>query len=65
VIQICYSKHHAGPGKVFGEKEPFEDLSLTSGICEDCFPEELKDLEEWKSSKLSRPNTTSGKKEEL
>ena len=52
MIQICYSKHHAGPGKVFGEKTPYEDLSLTSGICEDCFPEEMKDLEEWKSSKL-------------
>ncbi len=25
--------------KVFGEKEPFNDRSLTHGICESCFEE--------------------------
>jgi hypothetical protein len=45
MIQICYSKHHVGDRK-YGEKEPLEDKSITSGICSSCYPEELKDIRE-------------------
>lgn len=31
---------------VFGVKEPLEDLRETTGICEECWPEENKRLEE-------------------
>jgi len=47
MIRVCYSKHHPAGPKVFGEKEPYNDLSLTSGICEDCFKKNMEDLHEW------------------
>lgn len=41
--------------KVFGEKPPYEDKSVTHGICEICFPKEMermrRELEEIKRDK--------------
>lgn len=47
MIRVCYSTHHPVGPKVFGEKEPFEDLSLTSGICDECLPKDMEDLHAW------------------
>ncbi len=32
-------------GVVYGEKEPFEDKSVTHGLCKKCFKREMKKLE--------------------
>lgn len=50
MIRVCYSTHHPVGPKVIGGKEPFEDLSLTSGICEECFPKDMEDLQAWTST---------------
>ena len=43
MIRECYSKFHIGR-RVFGEKPPFEDKSVTSGICPECFELEMDKL---------------------
>ncbi len=37
MIQKCYSC-----GDIYGEKEPFEDESISHGLCESCFPQEME-----------------------
>jgi len=41
MIRMCYRCK-----KIMGEKEPFEDKSITSGLCDDCFPKELQRMKE-------------------
>ena len=41
MIRRCYRC-----GKVFGEKEPFEDKSETHGLDPECFVSEMNDIEE-------------------
>ena len=43
MIRACCSKYHVGP-KVMGEIEPYDDLSITGGICDDCFPRDMEDI---------------------
>lgn len=31
-------------GKIYGEKPPFEDRSITSGFCEKCFREKMEEI---------------------
>jgi hypothetical protein len=45
MIQICCSKHHIGDRK-FGEKEPLENKNETHGLCDVCFPIEMKEIKE-------------------
>lgn len=44
MIRICCSEDHEGD-RVIGEKEPFEDKSLTHGLCEECLRKALQKLE--------------------
>jgi hypothetical protein len=44
MIRVCCSKYHIGD-RVFGEKEPIEDRSLTHGFCPQCFILEARDVE--------------------
>ncbi|KKM24230.1 hypothetical protein LCGC14_1607200 [marine sediment metagenome] len=41
MIRVCYICKH-----VSGEKEPFEDKSLTHGLCDRCFKKEKERLKE-------------------
>jgi hypothetical protein len=41
MIRICYRCHI-----IMGEKKPYEDLSLTHGLCDVCFDKEMKDIKE-------------------
>lgn len=41
MYQVCY---HCG--QVYGEKEPLEDKEISHGLCPECLPVELKELEE-------------------
>jgi hypothetical protein len=43
MIRACCSRYHVGP-KVMGEIEPYEDLSITSAICDGCFPRDMEDI---------------------
>ena len=43
MIRECYSKFHIG-SRVFGEKPPFEDTSVTGGLCPECFELEMDKL---------------------
>jgi predicted DsbA family dithiol-disulfide isomerase len=48
--------------KVFGEKEPLEDKSITTGICPDCWPGEetrLKKLIEKRQQQQTQKDPTS------
>lgn len=47
MVRMCYSKFHVGDRK-FGEKEPFDDKRVTHGICGDCSPKEMADIERQK-----------------
>jgi hypothetical protein len=40
MIRICYVCQQK-----FGEKEPYEDRSLTHGVCPECWPGELARVE--------------------
>ncbi len=59
MIQVCsYCR------KIYGEKEPYGDqsLTLTHGICPDCYPgvmeKMLKELEEYEKTKKNPPFDT-------
>lgn len=57
MIRVCYICW-----KIMGEKEPYKDKSMTSGICEECFPGELEKLRKWKEARektLPSEKTTS------
>jgi hypothetical protein len=41
MIRVCYRCK-----KVMGEKEPLEDKSETHGLCDECLPIEMKQIEE-------------------
>jgi len=48
--------------EVFGEKEPLEDKSITTGICPDCWPAEearLKKLIEKRQQQQTQKDPTS------
>lgn len=40
MIQKCYIC-----GKIYGEKEPYEDKDFTHGLCDECFKSEMERLE--------------------
>jgi len=44
VIRVCYSRFHKGD-PIFGEKPPYEDETLTHGLCPSCFEKEMEELE--------------------
>ena len=53
-------------GRVYGEKEPYEDRSITSGYCPRCFKEEMEELEKRIEAKERRnPMTPSELKYEV
>lgn len=53
MIRICYRCKI-----IFGEKEPFEDHRKTHGLCDECFIEEMNEIEaklaEIKKARLSQ-----------
>jgi len=49
MIQVCYVCW-----KKYGEKEPLKDRSETHGICNDCFPGELKKIAEIKRKRAGK-----------
>lgn len=45
MIRSCYSTFHVGP-RIFGEKEPFEDRSITDGLCDRCYELEMEQIDD-------------------
>lgn len=39
--------------KIMGEKEPYENKSMTSGICNECFPLEMAKIEKVREKKTN------------
>ena len=44
MVRVCYSPFHKGD-PIFGEKAPYEDKSLTHGLCPSCFELEMEEIE--------------------
>lgn len=59
MVKICYSVHHIGD-REFGEKPPYENREVTSGICDDCFPKEMEDLRRWQEARTLTSNDKKG-----
>jgi hypothetical protein len=38
-------------GKIFGEKEPYEDKSYTHGLCDECFKKEIEKIKKYQKEK--------------